>query len=85
MVEYSKVNVELSIMQLKKLTAVVKHNTGATLRMGLKLFNHDNLPHELLLTTRQKIKLINAFNNNMSTDVKLYKDQMTKIIQSVYF
>ena len=83
MVEYSKVNAELSIMQLKKLTAVVKDNTGATLRMGLKIFNHDNLPHELLLATRQKRKLINAFNNNMSTDVKLYKDQMTKIVQSV--
>ena len=40
------------------------------------------MPHELLLTTRQKTKLINAFNNNMSTDLKLSKTQIFKIIQS---
>ena len=43
------------------------------------MFNGNNLPHELLLTTRQKTKLINAFNNNMSTDVKLSKAQISKI------
>ena len=32
--------------------------------------------------TRQKAKLRNAFNNNMSTDIKLSKAQITKIIQS---
>ena len=41
-----------------------------------------DLPHELLLTTRQKIKLRNAFNNNMSTDLKLSRAQISKIIQS---
>ena len=46
------------------------------------MFNGNNLPHELLLTTRQKTKLRNAFNNNMSTDLKLYKAQISKIIQS---
>ena len=46
------------------------------------MFNGNNLPHELLLTTRQKTKLRNAFNNNMSTDLKLSKDQISKIIQS---
>ena len=40
------------------------------------------MPHELLLTTRQKTKLINAFNNNMSTDLKLSRTQIFKIIQS---
>ena len=39
-------------------------------------------PHELLLTTRQKTKLRNAFNNNMSTDIKLSKAQISKITQS---
>ena len=42
----------------------------------------NDLPHELLLTTRQKTKLRNAFNNNMSTDLKLSKAQISKIIQS---
>ena len=40
------------------------------------------MPHELLLTTRQKTKLRNAFNNNVSTDLKLSKTQIFKIIQS---
>ena len=46
------------------------------------MFNGSNLPHELLLTTRQKTKVRNAFNNNMSTDLKLSKAQISKIIQS---
>ena len=46
------------------------------------MLNQNNLPHELLLTTRQKTKLRNAFNNNMSTDIKLSKAQISKIIQS---
>ena len=44
-----------------------------TLRMSLKIFDGNNLPHELLLTTRENTKLRNAFNNTMSTDLKLYK------------
>ena len=82
MVEYSKVNVKLSNGQLNKLKNAVKDKTGTTLRMSLKMFNGNDLPHELLLTTRQKAKLRNAFNNNMSTDLKLSKAQISKIIQS---
>ena len=48
----------------------------------MKIFNGNDLPHELLLTTRQKTKIRNAFNNNMSTDLKLFKAQINKIIQS---
>ena len=58
MVEYNKVNVKLSDTQLKKLKAVVKNKTGTTLRMRLKMLNKNDLPHELLLTTRQKMHLI---------------------------
>ena len=50
--------------------------------MNLKMLDGNDLPHELLLTTRQKTKLINAFNDNMSTDLKLSKTQISKIIQS---
>ena len=73
MVEYKKVNVKLSDTQLKKLENAVKNKIGTILRINLKMFNGNNLPHELLLTTRQKTKLRNAFNNNMSTDLKLSK------------
>ena len=46
------------------------------------MFAENDLPHELLLTTRQKTKLRNAFNNNMSTNLKLSRAQISKIIQS---
>ena len=82
MVQYSKVNVKLSDRQLKKLKTPAKKKTGKTLRMRFKILNGNDLPHELLLTTRQKTKLRNAFNNNMSTDIKLSKAQVSKIIQS---
>ena len=52
------------------------------MRISFKMFGGNNLPHELLLTTRQKTKLRNAFNNNMFTDLKLSKAQISKLIQS---
>ena len=82
MVEYSEVSVKLSDTQLKKLKTAVKSKTVATLRMILKMFDGNVLPHEFLLTTRQRTKLRNAFNNNMSTEVKLSKALISKIIQS---
>ena len=82
MVEYSKVNVKLSDTQLKKLKNSVKDKTGTTLRISIKMFNENDLPHELLLTTRQKTKLRNAFNSNMLTNLKFSKAQISKIIPS---
>ena len=46
------------------------------------MFNRKNLPHELLSTTRQTSKLRKAIENNISTDIKLSKAQISKIIQS---
>ena len=68
MVELTKVHVKLSDSQIKKLKDAVKDSTGTTLKTSLKMFNGNDLPHELLLTIRQKTKIRNAFNNNMSTD-----------------
>ena len=82
MVKYAKVNVKLSNTQIKKLKDGVKNNTGTTLRISLKMFNGNDLPHELLLKTWQKTNIRNAFNNNTSTDIKLSKAQINKIIQS---
>ena len=78
MVEYSKVNVKLTDTQPKKIKTAVKNKTGTTLRMSLKMFNGNDSPHELLLTTKQKTKLRNAFNNNMSTDLELSRAQILK-------
>ena len=47
MVEYTKVNVKLSNTQLKKLKDAVKNNTRTTLRINSKIFDGNNLPHEL--------------------------------------
>ena len=71
MVEYNTVNVKLSDSQLNKLKNAVKNKQGTTLRMNARMFSGNNLPHQLLLTTRQTTKLRNAIENNMSTDVKL--------------
>ena len=73
MVEYSKMNVKLSDTQLKK---------TKNCHQSLKMFVENDLPHELLLTAIQKTKLRNAFNNNLWTDLKLFKAQISKIIQS---
>ena len=60
---------------------MVKSNEGA-LRLGIKNFNKHELPHELLLTSRQNTKLRNAIKNNLATDIKLCKAQIKKLIQS---
>ena len=46
------------------------------------MFNLDNLPLKLLLTTRPITKLRNAIKNNMSTDLKSSKAQISKMIYS---
>ena len=79
MVEFSKVIVKLTNTQLK---TAVKNKTGTILKTSLKMLDGNDLPHELLLTTRQKTKLRNTFNNNVSTDLKLSKAHISKIIQS---
>ena len=73
MVEYSEINIKLTNVQL---------NEGATLILGIRNFNKNETPHELLLTTRQNTKLRNALNNNSATDIKVSKAQIKKIIQS---
>ena len=81
MVEYTKIHCKLTNVQLNKLKEAVKSNEGATLRIGIKYFNKDELPHELLLTTRQNTKLRNAINNNLATDIKLSKAQINKLFK----
>ena len=41
------------------------------------MLDGNDVPHELLLTTRQKTKLRKSLNNNMSTDIKLSKAQIS--------
>ena len=60
------------------LKSAVKNNQGTTLKMNARMFSANNLPHELLLTTRETTKLRNAIENNVSTDIKLPKAQISK-------
>ena len=79
MVEYNTVNAKRSNSQLSKLKYAIKNRQGTISRMNARMLSANNLPHELLLTTS---KLRNAIENNMSTDIKLSKAQISKIIQS---
>ena len=82
MANYQEVGVKLTSTQLNKLKAAAKNKTGIILRLNKKNFEDEELPHKLFLTTRQITKIRNAFANNMSTDIKLSKAQISKITQS---
>ena len=47
--------------------------------------NEANFPHQLLLTNRQVANLCKAFANHLSTDIKLSKAQLSKMIKSGRF
>ena len=66
-------NAKLSNSQLNKLKSAFKNKQGTTLRMNARMFNGNNLPHELFLTQRQITKLRNNIENNLQTDIKLSK------------
>ena len=61
MVENIKVNVWLADSKLYKLKSAAKNQREVTLRMTIKIVNRDKLSHELLLTTKQKTKTRNTF------------------------
>ena len=82
MVNYQEAWVKLTNTQLNKLKSAAKNKTGTIFRINTKNFEDEELTHELFLTTREATKIRNAFANNMSTDIKLRKAQLSKIIQS---
>ena len=80
MVNYQEARVELTNTQLNKLKSEAKNKT-AIIRVNKKNFEHEVVPHELFLTTTQTTKIRNVFINNMSTDIKLSKAQISQKIQ----
>ena len=66
--------------RLNKLKSATKNKTGTILRLNKKTFVVEELPHQLFLTTRQTTKITNVIANNMSTDIKLSKAPISKII-----
>ena len=83
MVEYSKINCKLTNVQLNKFKKAVKSNEGATLRLGFKIFNKDELPSNFKkavksnegATLRLGFKIFNKdeLPKNLATDIKLSK------------
>ena len=72
--------VKLSNTQLNKLKSEAKYNIGIILRLNKKKF--EELSHELFLKAIQTTKIRNAFANNISTNIRFSKAQISKIIQS---
>ena len=68
-------------MNFKHLSAA-KNKSGTTLRITKKNFQDEELSHELPLTTKEETKTRNAFANNMSTDIKLSKAQLSRVIKA---
>ena len=71
--------------QLNKLKSGAKIKAGTILnkeKLNKENFKDEELPQELFLTTRQTTKIRNAFANNMSTDMKHSKAQVSQINQS---
>ena len=87
MIQYNSLNVKLSNSQLNKLKSAIKNETVVALRLSSNMIgdNETNFPHKLLLTNRQVANLRKAFANYLSTDIKLSKTQISKMIQSGRF
>ena len=84
MMQYSSLNIRLSNSQLDKSISEIKNETEVVLRLSSNMIgdNKSNFPHKLLLTNRQVANLRKAFANYLSTDIKLSKTQLSKMIQS---
>ena len=86
MTQYNSLNVKLSNSQLNKLKSSIKNETDVVLRISPSMFGNSNdntnFPHELLLTNRQVANIHKAFTNHSSTDIKLSKTQLSKMLQS---
>ena len=84
MTQYNSLNVKLSNSQLNKFKSAIKNETEVVLRLSSNMIgdNETNFPHKLLLTNRQVSNLRKAFANNLSADIKLWKTQLSKMIQS---
>ena len=84
MTQYNSLNVKLSNSQLNKFKSTIKNETEVVLKLLSNMTgdNENNFPHKLLFTNRQVSNLHKAFANNLSPDIKLSKNHLSKMIQS---
>ena len=74
---YQEARIKLTNTKIKKIKSAAKNKIGTMLRLNKKNFENKELPHELSLTTRQVNKVRNAFADNISTDIKFSKAQIS--------
>ena len=86
MTQYNSLNVKLANLRPNKLKSATKNETKVVLRLSSNMISNSNdetnFPHEFILTNTQVANLRKAFANNSSTDIKLSKTQLSKMIQS---
>ena len=84
MTQYNSLNVKLSNSELNKLKSAIKNEIGVVFRLSLKMVGDDesNFSHKLLLTNRQVKNLRKSFANKSSTEIKLSKTQLSKMVKS---
>ena len=84
MTQCSSLNVKLSNSQLNKLKSAIKNQIEVVLILSSNMIgdNETNFLHKLLLTNREVSNLRQAFANHSSTDLKLSKTQLSKMMQS---
>ena len=65
----------------------IKNEADVILRLSSNMFgdNETNFPHKSLLTNRKVANLRKAFAKHLSSDIKLSKTQLFKMIQSGQF
>ena len=78
MANYEEARAKLTNTQLTKSKFAAKNKARTTLKKTKTDFQDEELPHELFVATRQRKKIRNTFTNNMSTDTKLSKAQLSK-------
>ena len=86
MTQHKSLNEKLLNSQLSKkwIKNNTRNETEVVLRLSSNMIgdNETNFPHKLLLTNRQVANLRKAFANYLSTDIKLSKTQISKMIKS---
>ena len=82
MMQSNSLYVKLSNSKLDKLKSAVENETEVVLILSMIGDDETNFLHKLLLTNRQIANLCTAFANYLSTDIKLSKTQISKMIQS---
>ena len=84
MKKYHSLNIKLSNSQLNKLKSEIKNKSEVVLTLSSNMIgdNETTFRHKLLLTNRQVASLRKSFANYLSTDIKLSKTHLSKMIQS---